>query len=526
MTFRRDIKRSLFSPVTMSQLIGRFVMSPGGVSMTDDVVTMLLAMGAFAVLIRRVGLDTVGLWALISALLNYSRIADLWSTGLLSFVGEARGRGNIREAAGFASTALTTGAIGYLLLIGTGGTLIYALAPHIVPEPQVATVRADMLLMVVSYWLIACAGNYFLAFVGFGHPVLRAVQNAGGALVFFLGCLVLPGDFGLAGILWVQALRGACMLLFGVVVFNFYVVRDVRRPIWEWQKVRQLAGFGSKLFATSAVQYSVDPMIKLLVSQFGGLVATGMLEVVMRLVQGVRGVILSLGRVFITSFARAGAEAGSLNHDILKREYTAAIGLMLPAIMSIFALLFAAEPIIAAFFLGGHSTSDPKAGPSLAVILWVFGLAWLSNDLSSPAYFLLMSRRRARPLFIAVVIRAILIGVVGTVLGRLIGIYGVFATVTVAFTASSFLLARSAGETMRQKWNHHLLHDYFLAHWSVFVPLIWIATLDLGIATLPAVLSNQTRMILDGFSLFSTFALVLLFGRLPLLYRRAVSIRI
>lgn len=501
----------------MINRVWRFVRSPAGVSMTEHGLMVIVLMGTLAVLTRRMGLETVGLWALLGALINYARIGDVWSTGLLSYIGEARGEGRKHDAASFASTAIVTGAVGYMLLMAMGGMLIWMLAQQIVPEDQILTVRSNTPLLVGAYWLLATAGNYQLVLVGFGYPTLRAVQNIGGAAAFLIASLLIPRDMGLAGILIAQALRGGVVLAAGACFFHGYVSRGIAHSTWEIQKFFQLLRFGSKLFVIGAVQFTIEPLIKLLVTQFGGLAVTGAVEIVLRVVQGARGVVLSMGQVLLTSFARTAAEAG---HRSMRRDYSEAVGLVLPSALCFFSLLCAAGPAIEVFFLGGKSEVS-----AMQPILWVFAMAWLSDTIVAPAYFLLMAQRCARPIFGEVVMRAGMIATLGASLGLYIEVKGVYCAVLVGFISSSCYVAQKANRAIDLPLGRAVA-ELLVRNLSVFIPLLGVAFLMILRATFIPDISAVGRGVVAAVSIVWTGLLIIKFGRLGSLYRRAIALRI
>ena len=71
--------------------------SPSGIVIIETVLLALLMFGTFSVLVRVCDMHTIGLWVLVNSLLGFARVADFWSKGLSSFIGEARGQGDDDE---------------------------------------------------------------------------------------------------------------------------------------------------------------------------------------------------------------------------------------------------------------------------------------------------------------------------------------------------------------------------------------------------------------------------------------------
>jgi O-antigen/teichoic acid export membrane protein len=428
--------------------------SPSGIVVIETCLLALLMFGTYSVLVRVTDMQTIGLWVLINALLGLARIADFWSAGLLSFVGEARGKGDEAGAITFVSTAVVTGALGYLLLVAVAGPLIYALAGKLAGETHAVTVREILPLMLATFWSMALGGVYQLGFLGFGRPLLKAIQTVGGAILFFIAALSLAPRLGLWGILLAQALQAVAMLIYAATVFHSVIGRSSGFVRWQRQQFHSLASFGAKAIAVGGVQLAVEPVIRILIGQFGGLAAVAVLELVSRLIMAVRSVILSVGQILVPRFAREAAtvESGAAGTGVSNLYHDVSRLFVLLAVPS-FSLMLSAGPLVEEIVFGHHETG-------LLAFLWLLSAAWITNTIAAPANFLLVGRRRLRPLFWA---HAIMTGgsiVLGAAGGAVAGPKGALVGVSLAFAVSSFYMVRSADAVhggIRGAWKIDLL---------------------------------------------------------------------
>jgi O-antigen/teichoic acid export membrane protein len=496
--------------------------SSGGVSIIEHALVMVLSMVTFAILLHRFGLETVGLWSLLTALLNYGHIGDVWSKGLLSFVGEERGRGATTDAAAYASTTIIAGAAGYLLLMTIGAFAIYVFAPRLVSVEQVSAAQDSLPLMVLAYWLIACSGNFLLAFVGFGYAWMRTLQRTVGALLLLAGVLVLDPAHGLAGILWVQIVQGVVMVVFGVVGFYGFIARGIPHRLWDRKKFGNLFRFGSKMFIVGGVQYSIEPLIKVLVSQFAGLAVLAVLEVVIRLIQGLRGLVLSVGQVIVTSFARRQSVDAKSGHGLLREDFLLVAQLILGSSLVTFSLLFAAGPLISLVFLDAEARAG--VGIVFPVLYIAFGLAWFVNTSVSSGNFLLMSLRASRRLFTTVVIRAALIAALGYPLGVAFGLGGVMAVVLLAFVLSALHLFATACQAISLPLSQGIREMVRMGPLG-FIPLAWSLGLTVAWALTAGSMEGRMLQAFAAVALLSTAFLVARYSRLRVLARSVMELR-
>lgn len=500
----------------------KFVISPGGLSLTEHTAFTLLSMITFAVLLRRFGLEIVGLWTLTTALLNYCQIGDIWSKGLMSFIGEERGRNALSDAASYASTTITTGAVGYLLVMSIGGGAVYFAAPYLLATEHVELVRQNLPLMVTAYWLIACSESFSLAFVGFGFIWMRTLQKIGGSLLFLLAALALDPSKGLTGILSIQVFQGGAMLFFGIFAFYGFVVWKIRHSLWSRSKIKIIFNFGSKLFVVGGVQYAVEPIIKILVTQFSGIEMVSVLEIVMRLIQGFRGLIISVGQVIVTSFARHRSGCLIADNVPLRDAFVTATHLFFGSSLIIFSLLFAAGPLISVLFLDAKAQAD--VGVSFQTMLLVFGTSWFFNTVASVGYFLFIAMRAAKKLLILSMIRAGLIAILGFPLGAFFGLSGVIAAVFLAFAMSATYLFIVATAHVQLPPSEGL-HVVLLAQPSVLIPFAWATSVAIAWILLPNISNEPYMLIAHMFGLLFTVILVLRYSRVRFLLCSIMDLR-
>ncbi len=400
--------------------------SPSGIVVLETILVACLMFATFSVLVRVTDMETVGLWVLVNAVLGFSRAADFWSRGLASFVGEARGKGQLDVAAGFVSTAVLSGVAGYAVMAACGAGVIWFLAESLAGEANAMLVRDIVPLMAFTFWILAIAGTYGGAFLAFGKPFLKASQTVGGAAVFLILAAILAPRYGIWGILIAQALQGGLVFVYAAIVFHTHVVPGSKAS-WRINEFRELASFGSKAILVGALQLAIEPVIRLLTSHFGGLGAVAAVELASRVIAVARGVITSLGQILVPEFARLGASVA------LEPVYRDSSRMFLLASISAFSLLASAGPALEETVLG-------QSGTEFLAFLWLLSIGWFGNTVVSPAYFLLLSQRRMRPLFWSHLIMsagAVGLGVLG---GSVAGAVGAIAGASVALIIASLYL--------------------------------------------------------------------------------------
>lgn len=394
----------------------------------------VLTLSSFSILVRLTDVKTIGLWVLLNSLLSFSKIADFWSAGLVTFVAEDVERGDMKKASQLVSTSMLTAATGFfgiVLVVSFGLSFFANSIPGVEDE---ALVRNVLPLMGITFWLITVAATYQVGFLGFNKPLLKLFQNVGGSLVFLILSIVLVPHYGLWGILLAQTVQGCLMLLFGVLVFHGFMAKS--SPLaWSKTDFKRLTRYGSKASAVGFLQLACDPLIRLLASHFGGLAAVTLIELATRMIVAVRGLIMSVGQLLVPAFARA-----SLHDDkATARLYANARQVFVLVTIPVLSSLLCVAPVLEWIMLG-------TATPEFLPMVWMLSLGWGVNIITAPAFFLLTGRRRLRPLFWNRLVMLMAVFIFGFLGGQFFGILGVTLGVTVGLIAASLLVFRAARE--------------------------------------------------------------------------------
>jgi O-antigen/teichoic acid export membrane protein len=421
--------------IKMLKVVRHLAHTKYAVVIAEVVLMTLLTLGSFSILVRLTDVKTIGLWVLLNSLLSFSRMADFWSVGLVTFVAEEVGRGEHKSAARLVSTAMVTGAAGFFLIISIAGPILYLIAGSIPGITDADQVRRMLPLMCVTFWLTSVAITYHVGFLGFNRPAYKLIQNVGGSLVFFVLSISLAPHYGVWGILIAQAIQAAMMLTFGILVFKRSVANSGSAFAWNSEDFSRLARYGSKATLVGVLQIASDPLIRLLMSKFGGLGAVTMMELATRMILAVRGLVLSAGQLMVPAFAKASIE----NTQATEKLYADANRIFMLVTIPVLSCLLAMGPAMEIVMLG-------KPDPLFLPMLWLLSIGWGVNIITAPAFFLLTGRRRLKPLFWNRLFMLLAVGVLGFVGGHIMGVLGVTLGVALGLIIASWVIFKAAKE--------------------------------------------------------------------------------
>jgi len=399
------------------------------ISIGEAVALGSLLLVNFAVLVRVFDPATIGLWLLMNALLSFSRVADFWSRGLSSFVGEARGCGKVEEACNFVHTAVFSSGIGYLVVCLAAVPLLSLFSEAIVGPSSAGEMREILPLIALGFWLMSVAGVYHAGFLGFERPLYKVVQTVGGALVFLALVVILGDSLGSSGLALARVGQGFFMLVVSVAVFSVMTLRRSCRIRIDLKSFRRLYRFGTKMIGLGALQLAIEPVSRMLVLKFGSLADVTVFEMASRLVMQFRSVSLAAGQVFIPAFAKHNDAGGGRQGEMYAAVRRTLATFAVPGTAALIAL----GPPLEMYWVAARDGRFPT-------FLTILALGWLSNVIAAPAVFLSLGKRQLRPLYVShgiMTLGALSAGVLG---GLLAGVDGTVAGIGLAVMGSSVYL--------------------------------------------------------------------------------------
>jgi len=194
----------------------------------------------------------------------------------------------------------------------------------------------------------------------------------------------------------------------------------------RWEAVRAIAGFGWRFQVAALIAAALDPLAKAMAVSFGGLAFSGLFEILLRIVGGGRTIFANGFQVLAPAIARLEGEA---RRDVLTAGFALALRIAL-----LFGVVFMAwTPLVVALVTGN--------GPGALVPVALFVVAWAINLLSGPSYFAAIGLGLGSLNLRSHLIMAVLLGLLGPLLGYAAEGTGVIAAYAAALIAGSLYSA-------------------------------------------------------------------------------------
>ncbi len=376
-----------------------------------------------------VGVDRFGVWSVVVGTTLSANVAEFGLSGAtLRYVAHALGEGLPEEAAALAETAVLS-AMGLLVV---GGCVLYgplwlglgyvmrAEAPALLTEAR-ALLPWTLGVLVLTGASASCIG----ALDGAQRVHVRSGLVVMGSLVLGAAALVLVPRFGLVGFVGAQAVQAVFLLAVGWALLRRGLPALSWLPHrWSRARFRRLIGYGMRWQAISLLMLLADPCTKALITLHGGLSYVGHYEFASKVAIQLRNVLAAMQSALLPHLTRLHTQAA----DRLRVFYGLSLRATLGILLLVMPVVMGLTPLVGAFWR--------SPGPAEALLVLLLG-AWSVNLLSNPAYNEFAGRGTLGPNVTSHLVLAAANLLLGMLLGRLFGGFGVALAFALALVLGS-----------------------------------------------------------------------------------------
>jgi O-antigen/teichoic acid export membrane protein len=344
--------------------------------------TALVYLLTYPLLVRYLGPEGFGLWALFGIVGQYMALGDLGlSSAVMKLVAEPRNESTYEVSwlAGTASVLLMCAA-------GVIVTSIWLLQEQILSVLRIGSLLegdARMLLLGTACTLgLVLLGNLYSAVLsGFHRMDIANLIQAGGVSLTALGILLtVRMNYGLAGLLLTSATVALAQWVASLcVVAKITGIPWKVLPAFHWEVFRRLTRFGGYLYGASLSSMLLEPSLKIILGRYGSLAMVGNFELALRIILQLR----SLFHAMLMPMLPAGSGLGTDLRQV-RRLFVRSMRLLWITATPAFLLLAGLSNTLVPLWLGREIPIVSKAITMLAI-------GWLLNLLAVPAYLLMIA---------------------------------------------------------------------------------------------------------------------------------------
>lgn len=347
-------------------------------------VNILLTFIGYRLLIHQGGLQTLGVWSILSATIFVMRIGDIgMGSAAERYTAMISVEENAKQIKGYFDTALAINTILFSVLAVLGWIIFSNNIDWIVPKNiDLQRQALDLLPLMFLVFVVSNIANVFNGGLrGLHLGYMGAYLSIGSNLLQMFLVIYLVPKIGIAGLAWGQLAQNGLI----VVVSWFVIYRHMKPhdkiswlPIYANKKVfKELFSFSLRAQTVTLINGLFEPVSKFMVGHTAGLSILGLYELAYKMValprhavvSGVLGVMPAVTRLLATDVEEA------------KKLYFKSHKLVTLATTAVLMCVLIGSPVISWFLF-------EKIDWLLIHFVAILAIGFLGNVIGAPAYTL------------------------------------------------------------------------------------------------------------------------------------------
>lgn len=369
----------------------------------------------------------LGVWSLI---LSTTSIAGVATMGLTSSMVKYTASLDSKLEPIEVNRLIQTGTI-LISSLNTGIVfIIYFLAvifiPLAIPKTELDLALKLLPFSLASLWLNGFAGIFLSTLEGLHHSSLKSLTYIISSICFFILSYYLIDNYQLYGIAIAQIIQSLLNAFLSVVLVKI-VFKKLSFKKLNYDKVifKKIFSYSLNFQMIGILNIFTEPIMKMLLSKFGGLSFVGYFEMANRLIQQAKSLITSANQVLVPYVSKNISKHNTNDQSyplIYKLSFSIAV------LTLIFFLIF--TPVISVFWL-------KQLIPNFQFSLIIMTVGISINLITNPAYFSCMGIGDLVGILRTHIILLILNVILCYSLGFYLGGYGVIIGYSISIIISS-----------------------------------------------------------------------------------------
>jgi O-antigen/teichoic acid export membrane protein len=419
---------SVFHSIVMitkrpTQLL-RNALSSAGQAIVSSITMWLL----YRYLFRILPADQIGVWSLLFSAVSIGKIADMGiGSGVVKYVAQYYAEGDSQKASYVITTAFTASAV----LIGSIMFVLYGFSSFILNGLNIAhgeLINTLIPYALLSFLLSTLSGVLFSALDGYHRMDIRSGLNVIGIVLHFALSLYLTSIHGLVGLAYSQIAQSVFLILSAGLVLKFVIRAKSRTSVFHLATARLLLRYGlNAQLASVSISIFGEPLIKSMLTMFGGLGVVPFYDMVIKLITLLRSVVMSSMQALVPVVSSV--PSGDINQ--IKEIYRQGSKSMILICVPIFSGLIAFAGYISLAWIGYVQTE-------FVWLIVLMAIAWGINTILVPAYFVNLGTGAIRPNTISHIVGGVANVILAYLLGLMFGLWGSVIGIALSVVITGF----------------------------------------------------------------------------------------
>jgi O-antigen/teichoic acid export membrane protein len=440
-------------------ILKRRVLRNAAMATAQAVIVGIALFVLFRFLLETIGIEKVGIWSLVLAATNVTRICELgFANSVLQFVSRYLAKGEPERAARVVETAILTVAgfvsVAILLLYPL---LAWALG-RLIPSAILSEAIGLLPFTIGSLWCSVMASAVHSGLDGIQRTDLRSVVLMSSQVIFLGTTFYLVPINGLEGLAQAQLIQSFWSLFVSWLMLKTNLDGLGMMPYrWSGSLFREMFGYAANFQINGIAQLLFEPTTKALLSKWGTLADVGYFEMASRMIIQIRSLLVAANQVVVPVITTQHEHKPTQILDTYKRCYDIMLYLSIP----LFSLLLVVTPLISEAWIGRYE-------PAFVVFAFLLIASWALNTTAVPAYLAFIGTGQLRWNTLSHMVTGITCVLIGYVLGYMFGSVGVIVGTCLAILIGSLLTLLAFHSTYQINLNGFVSHESRdLVIWSI-----------------------------------------------------------
>lgn len=410
-------------------------------AVVQAVFTALLYFFLYKYLLKSIGIEKLGVWSLILSFSSIANLANLgFTSGLVKFVADYLTENDDTKLGKLIFTSILSMVVLFVLL-----SLIILFSAqfflnYIVEEKFLTDALVILPYSLGSLCINAIGGVFTSVLEGHQKNYIRNFIYIISGIIMYAGTFLLTPLYQLKGVAVAQLLQ-SFFIFIAAMIFTIKINPNNKIRHWKWstQSFKELFNYGYKFQLVSLSQLLYEPATKLLLSKYGGLVTLGHYELANKAVNQFRALLVNANQVVVPVVAEKAKMEGD---RFLQSFYTKMNRILLLFCLPLSTILLISAPFISLVWIGEYNSDFIFSMAVLTVMTFM-------NVMNGPAYFSSLGEGRLNVLVFVHISIAIINVLLGILLGKSFGGYGVILAWGIAISVGAVVLIFTYNQSVK-----------------------------------------------------------------------------
>lgn len=384
-------------------------------------------------LFETLGAEKIGLWSLLIGITAVSRLGELGLTGgVVKFISEAVTQNQFGRVSKIIQTVLISLVIMVSVLIFISYVPVQNVLIFATKEEEILLIKQILPISFISIFLMIIFGVLGGSMDGVMLMGLKNFLLAISHVFYLLLVYKMVPLFGLIGVAYSQCIQYLFLILLTWTILK----REIKNlPIipfqWDFQVIKDMFSYAINFQAISIVGMFWEPIIKIMMSYWGGLTSLGFYEMANKLILQTRSIIVESARIVVPVTAKNNTTEQDPNIHFSFVQNTMNITSF--SLFYIFSVIAISLPLISIFWL----TSLNFTFIYIAFILLV---GWFFSSFNAPIFLINLGTGHVRQNLYTYIIMAASSIIFGNMLGYFFMDIGVTVGVALSLMFSALYI--------------------------------------------------------------------------------------